>query len=160
MEKLLAILATATVISCPAHVTYTAPVTDNRAGILDAYFEERDMPLAGHGEHFVAVSDQCERGLDWRLLPGIGIRESSGGKQMCGNNPFGWGSCTLNNFESIDEAIDVVARNLCGDNPNTARYYGGDTRSKLQSYNGTVLPSYPDEVIAIMEDIDTGSDVE
>lgn len=152
MDKLLAILATTTLLSCPAHVTYTAPVVvDNRAEVLDSYFDDREMPLAGYGEEFIRAAD--EYGIDWRLLPAIGVRESSGGKQMCGNNPFGWGSCTLSNFESIEEAIDRVAWNLGGHNPNTTTYYSGDTYDKLWSYNGTVLATYPDEVIAIMETI-------
>jgi hypothetical protein len=116
---------------------------------IDRYFAERNMPLAGYGAQFADVADRY--GLDWRLLPAISIRESSGGKQMCGHNPFGWASCRTN-FESVGEAIGYVGLNLAGENPRTAPYYKNKTtREKLWSYNGTVNPKYPDEVLAIME---------
>lgn len=145
-------VATAVLFLYPTQTTYTAPtepeVIDDRALRIDSYFEKRGMPLAGYSKAFLTAADKY--GIDWRLLPAISVRESSGGKQMCGNNPFGWGSCKLNNFSNIEEAIDTVSRNLGGHNPRTASYYSGNTYQKLWSYNGTVMPSYPDEVIAIM----------
>lgn len=122
---------------------------DERPARIDRYFAERNMPLAGYGAKFVEAADKCE--MDWRLLPAIAIRESSGGKQACGNNPFGWASCRLG-FESIEQAIEVVGVNLCGFNPKTARYYADkDTLDKLHSYNGTVNPNYPAEILQIIE---------
>ena len=107
------------------------------------------MPLAGHGMDFVRAAEKYN--LDWRLLPAIGVRESSGGKRLMNNNPFGWGSAEIP-FVDFKEAIEVVAMNLGGGNPNTARYYkDADTKKKLWYYNGTVIPSYPAEVIDIME---------
>jgi hypothetical protein len=66
------------------------------------------------------------------------------------NNPFGWGSAKIP-FKDFGEAITVVTDNLCGKNPNTARYYK-DTSvdKKLWYYNGSVEPTYPGEVKAIM----------
>src|SRR3989344_1421304 len=85
-----------------------------KAAIIDEYFDDRSMPLKGHGKKFV---DEAEKhNLDWRLLPALAIRESSGGKFGCDNNPFGWGSCKIN-FKNIDEAIEIVALNLGGANP-------------------------------------------
>lgn len=127
------------------------PVTPNErpAARIDRYFAERNMPLEGFGAKFVEAADQCD--MDWRLLPAIAVRESSGGKQACGNNPFGWASCRAN-FESIEKAIKIVGANLCGFNPNTAAYYGDkNTTQKLQSYNGTVNPNYSREVLEIIE---------
>ncbi|MFH0857553.1 MAG: hypothetical protein V1848_02275 [Candidatus Magasanikbacteria bacterium] len=122
---------------------------DLRAEKIDAYYTERGMPLAGYGKTFVDVADKY--GLDWRLLPAISVRESSGGKHLLSNNPFGWGSCKIP-FKNYEEAIDVVGLNLSGNNPNTARYYGTkDNYTKLWYYNGTVMPTYPDEVLAIMD---------
>ena len=116
---------------------------------IDRYFAERNMPLAGYGAQFAYVAERYD--LDWRLLPAISVRESSVGKQMCGQNPFGWASCRTD-FESVEEAIGYVALNLAGENPRTAPYYKNKTtREKLWSYNGTVNPKYPDEVLAIME---------
>lgn len=124
-----------------------------RAEAINAYFKERSMPLQGTGMTFVLVAEKY--GLDWRLLPAIGVRESSGGKQACGYNPFGWGSCKLHNYYGYEEAIESLGKNLGGANKNTARYYAGkNTYEKLYYYNGTVVPSYPDEVIAIMDKID------
>ena len=113
------------------------------------------MPLAGYGAKMVEEAE--ENGLDWRLLPAVALRESSGGKKACDHNPFGWASCRVD-FKDTNEAIEVVARNLGGKNPKTADYYKGDTRSKLQSYNGTVVPGYPDQVLRIMEKIEKDAD--
>lgn len=116
---------------------------------LDDYFTKRDMPLAGHGIEFIRAANKYN--LDWRLIAAIGVRESSGGKHMMNNNPFGWGSAKIK-FADFSEAIEVVSANLGGANPNTARYYkNADTMKKLWYYNGTVLPSYPAEVVSIMD---------
>ncbi len=124
-------------------------IPDERPARIDRYFTERSMPLAGYGAKFVEVADHCD--MDWRLLPAIAVRESSGGKQACGNNPFGWASCRAD-FESVEKAIEIVGANLCGFNPKTAGYYGGKTTlQKLQSYNGSVNPNYPEEVLSVME---------
>lgn len=123
---------------------------NERAEKIDIYFKERSMPLAGYGLKMVDVAK--EHGIDWRLLPAIAVRESSGGKQSCGNNPFGWGSCKIN-FKNYDEAIATLAKNLGGKNPNTASYYSGTTEQKLHYYNGTVVPTYVREVLDIMRNI-------
>ncbi len=133
-------------------------IRQERAEAINAFFEERNMPLHGTGMTFVLVAEKY--GLDWRLLPAIGIRESSGGKAACGYNAFGWGSCKLgHNYSSYEEAIEVIGKNLGGANKNTARYYAGKTtEEKLYHYNGSVEPPYIGEVLAIMdmisEDID------
>lgn len=128
-----------------------------KAEVIDTYFRERSMPLEGTGMTFVLVAEKY--GLDYRLLPAIGIRESSGGKAACSYNAFGWGSCKLHNFNSYEEAIESLGRNLGGANPKTARYYAGKTsKEKLYHYNGTVVPEYPDEVLAIMKKIETDTD--
>lgn len=121
---------------------------DERASRIDAYFAKREMPLAGYGEKFVEVADAYD--VDWRLLPAIAVRESSGGKRLLNKNPFGWGSCKIK-FNDFDEAIEEVGRNLSGNDPDTAKYYADKTTSQiLWVYNGTVIHSYPKEVIAIM----------
>lgn len=132
-------------------------IRQEHASILDNYFKERSMPLEGTGMTFVLVAEKY--GLDWRLLPAIAIRESSGGKNACGNNPFGWGSCKLHNFVSYENAIEALGKNLGGANPKTSRYYAGkSTNLKLYHYNGTVVSTYPDEVMAIMEKIEKDTD--
>lgn len=106
------------------------------------------MPLAGYGAEFVEAADHCD--MDWRLLPAIAVRESSGGKQACGNNPFGWASCRAD-FESVEKAIEIVGANLCGFNPRTEVYYKGKTIYEiLWNYNGIVNQKYPEDVIMTM----------
>ena len=132
-------------------------IRQEKADAIDTYFRERSMPLLGTGMTFVLVAEKY--GLDWRLLPAIGVRESSGGKTACGNNPFGWGSCKLHNFVSYEQAIESLGKNLGGANPKTARYYAGkSTMDKLYYYNGTVVPTYPSEVLAIMKKIESDID--
>ncbi len=118
-----------------------------RADKIDAYFAKRGMPLEGYGAKMVAEAKK--NNLDWRLLPAIAIKESTGGKFACVKNPFGWGSCKIK-FDNWNEAIEVVARNLGGNNPNTARYYKNKTTTeKLSRYN-SVIPSYNKEILEFM----------
>ncbi len=146
----------------PEHSTLFASIDDTttnkytdsdddlaKAQRLDDYFNKHDMPLAGHGIEFVRAANKYN--VDWRLVAAIGVRESSGGKHMMNNNPFGWGSAKIK-FNDFGEAIDVVTSNLGGYNPDTAKYYkDADTKKKLWYYNGSVITSYPHEVMNIME---------
>lgn len=132
-------------------------IRQQKADAIDGFFKSRSMPLQGTGMTFVLVAEKY--GLDWRLLPAIGVRESSGGKAACSYNAFGWGSCKLHNFHSYEEAIESVGKNLGGSNKGTSRYYAGkSTMEKLYHYNGSVEPAYPGEVVAIMNMIETGAD--
>ena len=126
-----------------------SPVEDGRPLRIDNYFSKHNAPLAGFGHKFVEAADSC--GLDWRLLPAIAMQESSGGKYMQLNNPFGWGGAQIP-YESIDEAIIDVTSHLCGNVASTAKWYSAtSTYEKLYWYNGTVRPTYPNEVMWIME---------
>lgn len=123
-----------------------------RAAQIDLYFAGKNMPLAGYGNKFVEAAEA--NGIDWRLLPAIAVRESSGGLHSCGANVFGWASCKRT-FGTIEEAIEYVARNLGGHNPQTAAYYGGKTTAKkLDAYNPpAIVPDYTPSVLRIMEAI-------
>jgi len=126
-----------------------------RALAIDSYFKRKEMPLEGMGMKMVLEAEKNE--IDWRLLPAISVRESTGGKQACirvPNNSFGWGSCRIG-FKSNDVAIETVARNLGGNNPNTARHYDNKTTLDiLRSYNPpSIVPKYGEQVIAIMDTI-------
>ena len=123
------------------------------AGAIDAYFSEHDMPLVGMGMKMAQEADL--NGIDWRLLPAIAVRESTGGKNACvKNNPFGWGSCKIS-FNSLDEAIATVAANLGGNNPNTVSHYGNKTTKQiLHAYNPpSIVRKYAEQVISIMNTI-------
>ena len=128
-------------------------IRKERAAAINKYYSDKNMPLYGTGLQFVLVAEKY--GLDWRLLPAISIRESSGGREACGNNPFGWGSCKLHNFKSYDEAIETLGKHLGGASASTSKYYAGKTTAeKLYYYNGSVEPAYTGEVLGIMDDIE------
>lgn len=139
-----------------------------KAKKIDSYFGSRNLPLNGQGLTMVLVSEKY--GIDWRLLPALAMRETTGGKKACpvtyartGDigytyNVFGWGSCKIR-FDSYESAFETLARNLSGQNPNTASYYKGkDLVGMLESYNPRhVVATYPEQVIAIMNQIDKTS---
>lgn len=126
-------------------------IRQDRAAKIDAYYGKYDLPLVGYGMKMVLEAE--ENNLDWRLLPAIAMRESTGGKFACYNNPFGWGSCKIK-FKTFDDAIDAVATNLGGNNPNTEKYYKDKTsEEKLHRYNGTVVKTYVADVVRIMDKI-------
>lgn len=128
---------------------------EKKAEAIDTYFAKYDMPLEGTGLKMVEEAEK--NGIDWRLLPAIAVRESTGGKHACKkvkNSFFGWGSCKIN-FQSAEEAIEVVAKNLGGNNPNTDHHYAGKTTKEiLQKYNPpSVVPRYAEQVMKIMDTI-------
>jgi hypothetical protein len=126
-----------------------------KADAIDAYFESRGMPLLGMGMKMIEEAEK--NNLDWRLLPAIAVRESTGGKFDCikvPNNAFGWGSCKIG-FKSNEEAIETVARNLGGNNPNTEKHYANkNTKEILRAYNPpSIVPRYAEQVMSIMNAI-------
>jgi len=130
-------------------------LAEEHAKKIDAYFAKRNMPLEGYGAKLVKAGE--DNNLDWRLLPAIAIKESTGGKFACYNNPFGWGSCKIK-FKSFDAAIDTVAMNLGGNNPRTAQYYKDATTIEiLHHYNNSVVPTYTGEILEFMDLIEKGA---
>ena len=127
---------------------------DDRVSNVDDYFAQNDLPLAGYGQEFVDVADKYN--LDYRLLPAIAMRESTGGKHPCWNdedNIFGWNSCKTK-FDSLEQSIDKVGAHLAGEVKSTKSYYGNKTVwKKLRTYNSVIKP-YPDQVISIMNKIE------
>jgi hypothetical protein len=126
-----------------------------RAGAIDAYFKAHGMPLAGLGKKMVQEAEKND--LDWRLLPAIAVRESTGGIHACkkaAHNFFGWGSCKIS-FESAEKAIEILAINLGGKNPKTEHHYSGKTTIEiLRKYNPpSIVPKYAEQVISIMNTI-------
>jgi hypothetical protein len=159
-KKLIAIAAigilTAMIWILSPSRTITIHVADKeseRAEKIDLYFKERNMPLAGYGQQF--IREAKANGLEWNLLPAIAIRESSGGKEACGGNVFGWASCKKT-FKDYEEAIKVVAKHLGGNVSSTASFYRDKTtKEKLLAYNPpSIVPLYADEVIEIMKRIE------
>ncbi len=130
-------------------------VRETKASKIDAYYAKYDLPLAGYGMSMVIAAEKY--GIDPYLIAGLAMRESTGCKFIIKStyNCFGWGGGKIK-FQSFDHAIDTVAMNLGGHNERTARYYKGKTlRGILQTYNPpSVVATYADEVIAIMNRID------
>ena len=129
----------------------------SKADAIDAFYKEHNMPLEGTGMKMVQEAEK--NGIDWRLLPAISVIESTGGIHACkkvSHSFFGWGSCKIN-FESDEKAIEVVAMNLGGNNPNTDHHYAGKTTKEiLQKYNPpSIVPKYADKVIKVMDEIGT-----
>jgi len=124
-----------------------------KAEAIDTYFHKYDAPLEGYGMKFVIEAEKND--IDWRLLPAIAMRESTGGKQACKkvpNSVFGWGSCKIS-FNSIDESIEIVARNLGGNNPNTDHHYEDKTITQILKKYNSVIPGYSNQVIKMMKTI-------
>src|SRR3989338_7559287 len=126
-----------------------------KADAIDVYFRAREMPLSGFGMKMVEEAERNE--LDWRLLPAIAARESTGGKNACrkvAHNPFGWNSCKTG-FDSNEHAIEIVAKNLGGNNPKTEKHYAEkDTQQILKAYNPQhIVANYASQVMRIMNTI-------
>ena len=131
-----------------------------KAEAIDTYFAKYDAPLEGYGMKFVMEAEK--NGLDWRLLPAIAMIESTGGKHACkkvSNSVFGWGSCKIS-FNSIDESIEIVAHNLGGNNPNTARHYEDKTTLQILKKYNSIIPTYSQKIIKVMKSIkDDGQEI-
>lgn len=135
-----------------------------KASAINAYFEDRGMPLAGHGMGLVLAAEKYD--LDYRLLAAIAVRETTGGEHACPKtyqrtgdmgykyNVFGWGSCKIK-FKSYEHGFEILAKNLSGNNPNTAFHYEDkNTKEILQAYNPpSIVPRYAEQVMKIMDTI-------
>ena len=81
------------------------------AGQIDSYYQQRGSPMAGRGQSIVRAGRRY--GVDPRLLVGISIIESSGGKATkLPHNAWNWGVHRNQSYESYDDAINDVARGL------------------------------------------------
>jgi len=130
-----------------------------KAESIDNYFAKYNAPLEGYGMKFVLEAEK--NGLDWRLLPAIAMRETTGGKQACKsakapNNNFGWASCKMG-FESIGQSIEHISKTLGGNNDNVKHYKSEMTTEQiLKKYNpDSIVPGYSKQVIKIMKAIDS-----
>lgn len=126
---------------------------------IDAFFASHDAPLEGYGMKFAVEAKKND--IDWRLLPAIAMRETTGGKQACKNpkapnNNFGWSSCKKG-FDSVDQSIEHISKTLSGNNPNATHYKDGmSTTQILKKYNpDSIVPGYSKQVIRLMKVIDS-----
>lgn len=87
---------------------------DGRASNLKSFFRKHNSPLYDYADVIVSVSDKY--GLDYRLIPAIGMQESN----LCNNIPensnncWGWGIWPghVTRFDNYGEAIETVAKGL------------------------------------------------
>jgi len=140
-----------------AIITQEEVARKEKADLIDSFFAKYDAPLEGYGMKFILEAEK--NNLDWRLLPAIAFRETTGGKQMCKNpkapsNAFGWGSCKMG-FLSIDKSIEHIAKSISGNNPKVKAYKIGMTSGQiLKKYNpDSIIPGYSLQVIKIMNSI-------
>jgi hypothetical protein len=130
-----------------------AEILRTQAEAIDAYYRKYNMPLEGTG--MIMAKAAQENGLDWRLLPAISVIESTGGIHACKNAThsfMGWGSCKIN-FNSDKEAIEIIAQNLGGNDPDTDHHYAGKSvKEILQKYNPpSIVPNYANKVMKVMK---------
>jgi len=141
--------------------TDEAKINEKHAKEIDDFFKSKDAPLYGYGQKF--VEEAIKNDIDWRLLPAIAMRESTGGKNACKSVPnsvFGYGSCKFG-FKSIDESIEKVSASLGGNNIKTARFYKDkNTEQILKKYNPDhIVKGYSKQVIKIMEMINSEEEI-
>ncbi len=128
-----------------------------KADAIDNYFASKNAPLSGYGMKFVTEAEK--NNIDWRLLPAIAMRETTGGKFACKNpnapyNNFGWHSCKKG-FDSVDESIEHISMILGGSNGRSRYYTEGMTSEQiLKKYNpDSIIPGYSKQVMKIMDSI-------
>jgi hypothetical protein len=137
---------------------------DPRSAKIEQFFRGWEhvglyIPATEYADQFVLSGDKY--GVDPYLVAAIAFNESGGfqKKFMCGNNGFGWnippGSACRDQFTSIDDAIDKVAYNLGGHNPNTEHYYKNKTVHQIiNTYNPpSIAPDYNGNVTGTMKKI-------
>lgn len=121
---------------------------DGRCRTLKSFFARHGSPLQSIAAVFIEKADRY--GLDWRLLPGIAMVESSGGKYGRRNNIFGWNSGRTG-FQTVAAGIDFVASRFV----HSPIYRGKTSRGILAAYN-PARQKYPPKVIHFMEMIERG----
>ncbi len=117
---------------------------DPRLSSLRRFFKAAHCPLERLASVFISEADIHH--LDWRLLPGLSVVESGGGKSYRGNNIFGWNNGN-SSFRSVGEGIHVVASRLAY----SPIYRGKGMIEKLQTYNRN--GGYVASVTAVMQRI-------
>jgi hypothetical protein len=118
--------------------------TDPRLLRIRDYFRQLGSPAHAYAEDFIDAADR--NNLDWRLLPGISIIESGGGKAARNNNFFGWNNGD-HRFGTAREGIYHVASRL-----RLSPYYRNKSVEQiLRVYNPR--EDYPPKVTWVMERI-------
>jgi hypothetical protein len=88
--------------------------TDARIKALENFFGQYDSPLKGHARMIVEEADK--NNIDYRLLPGIAMQESTLCKRIIKNSYNCWGfgiyGKKVTRFENYEQAIKVISSTL------------------------------------------------
>lgn len=150
-QGLVLVAGIAGVTAGPAH-TEMKPVEkaqirldeDPRIVSVRNFFRKFKSPAESVSDVFVREADS--NGLDWRLLPGLAMVESGGGKRCRRHNMFGWANGGVG-FSSFSDAIRQVSWNL-----SNSRYYKDKSLDRmLQTYNRN--PQYRQRVKRVMTQV-------
>jgi hypothetical protein len=114
---------------------------DPRIQSLRQFFQRNNSPAEALSDVFIREADS--NGLDWRLLPGLALIETGGGKNCKRHNLFGWRNGKAS-FESFTEAIREVSWYLS----NSRFYKDKSLDKKLLTYNKD--PRYRAKVKSVM----------
>ena len=143
------LMMVAGLVGLPAIATHadqkvTAPECrqdDPRFLSLRKFFHNAKCPLEHLSATFIREADAHH--LDWRLLPGLSMVESGGGRSYHGNNVFGWNNGN-SSFASVSQGIHVVASKLA-----YSRFYKNKgVTEKLEAYNSN--EGYSDSVKTVI----------
>jgi hypothetical protein len=142
----------AVLTACTVGVVQAEPAAskcdaDSRCQALRNFFLLYESRLAKHALMFVKTADDHK--LDWRLLPGIAMVETSGGKHGTPNNVFGWNSGKTR-FASVEAGILFVARRFT----RSPIYAGRTAMGILEKYN-PAMKAYPPKVTRFMMEMST-----
>jgi hypothetical protein len=125
----------------PAEKAQVRSDEDPRILSLRRFFQRNNSPAESLSDVFVREADN--NGLDWRLLPGLALIETGGGKHCKRHNLFGWRNGKAS-FESFTEAIRQVSWSL-----SNSRFYKDKPLDKmLLTYNKD--PRYRVKVKSVM----------
>ncbi|MEO7653657.1 MAG: helix-turn-helix transcriptional regulator [Bryobacteraceae bacterium] len=145
-------LAVVMAMVVPVHIGAQAPAVsrnpcpaDNRCEVLVKFFKRYGSPLGTLAGEFLRAAD--ENRLDWRLLPGLSMVETSGGKHARNANVFGWNS-GLARFDSVSAGIRHVAARF----GNSQIYRGKTTEGILRQYN-PARAAYPPAVMRFIDEL-------
>ena len=112
----------------PAEKAQIRSNEDPRILSLRRFFQRNNSPAQHLSDVFIREADN--NGLDWRLLPGLALIESGGGKHCQKFNLFGWMNGRAS-FESFTDGIRQVAWHL-----SNSRYYKNKSVDRmLLTYN-------------------------
>jgi hypothetical protein len=121
----------------PAEKAQIRSDEDPRVVSVRNFFRKFQSPAESVSDVFVREADN--NGLDWRLLPGLAMVESGGGKRCNRHNLFGWANGKVG-FSSFADAIRQVSWHL-----SNSRFYKDKTLDGLLlAYNRN--PKYRQKV--------------